>query len=68
MTKINNNESNWGGKRDNAGRKGFGFPVKKVTISVRTQHLEEFKKQTKLLLIKLYQDDKIQNSSRIKTS
>jgi uncharacterized protein (UPF0335 family) len=50
-------KSNWGGKRNNAGRKGFGFEVKGVTMSVRVKHHEEFKKQAKQLLNKLYEND-----------
>lgn len=54
---TNKNKGSWGGKRDNSGRKGFGFEVKGVTLSVRTKHHEEFKKQAKQLLIKLYEND-----------
>ena len=51
------NKGSWGGKIENSGRKGFGFEVKGVTLSVRTKHHEEFKKQAKKLLIKLYEND-----------
>lgn len=58
MSKDESKEkSSWGGKRENSGRKSLGFSVKPVYTSVRTRHHEEFKKQVKLLLIKLYEND-----------
>jgi len=54
---MKENKSSWGGKRENSGRKGFGFEVKAITISVRVKHHEEFKKQVKKLIIKLYEND-----------
>jgi len=50
-------KGSWGGKRENSGRKGFGFEVKAITLSVRVKHHEEFKRKVKELIIKLYEND-----------